>query len=83
MCINKSTFRQLLLAYPCYNCFIRDHTNLKKISFLSSTTPILCTHLVYFQITYLHGQNAVYYMISFKFNEYPAIAIQNGRIDIY
>lgn len=25
----------------------------------------------------------LYDFISFKFNEYPAIAIQNGRIDIY
>lgn len=39
-------------------------------------------HLVYFQRT-LFVQNAVYYAISFEINEYPPIAIQNGRIDIY
>lgn len=78
MCINKSTNRQLLLAYPCHNCFIWDHTNLKK----KVQHLFYNKHLVYFQRT-LFVQNAVYYAISFEINEYPPIAIQNGRIDIY
>lgn len=73
MCINKSTNRQLLLAYPCHNCFIWDHTNLKK----------KCNTFFIINIWTLFGQNAVYYAISFEINEYPPIAIQNGRIDIY
>lgn len=59
-----------------------SHKLKKKEVFFQVQHLFYNKHLVYFQRT-LFVQNAVYYAISFEINEYPPIAIQNGRIDIY